>query len=668
MNWLAPLFLVGALAVVLPIWLHRLQTETPKRQAFASAMLLLSAERRVHVEKRLRYWLLLALRILFLLLLCFSFAKPLWQRPPAALNGAAAQLQVLLLDSSLSMHEGSRWASAVSAAQQLIDNAAPQDRLELLAAGDELVHMIGPINATAEGKQAVRDALAKLHSGVSQLQYGAMMNGVQALLADETQATQLHVISDFQQSELPAQFGDLVPRAVNGRVMQVQLHSVADGIKPNFAIAAVERVGDGVEVTVQGFNTPEQDVTVQLRVNDAVKATQTKRIPASGVTVVSFDRIALNTGSNKVQAELKAVDDIAADDVFYAVFNNSVGQPVPFLSVKPDSVTGKYLDAALVAAGNRYRLQSARIDQFDARTLDRYRFVLVDDLGAVSNALAKQLREYLEQGGAVFAAVGERSLTLKTLPVVNLPVNGALSTDADRVSVGAVDVNHAALTNAAGLRALNMTRYLSVKTDAQSRTLAQLDNGSPLLIEQRIGQGRVLLFTSSLDNTWNDLPVQPVFVSLLSDSARYLAGETLLKRAQRVGDSLPLDQAAAAGQVVDPSGRNLLSLSDSQRARSVKLSDVGYYQVVTAGSSTLVAVNTVPDESNLMPMSDDEIGNWRDALTEQQQSVASAASVAQQKPNGLELWHWLLILMGLLVLAESLLGNTYVQRRVETAT
>ncbi len=669
MNWLAPLFLLGAAAIALPIWLHRLQTETPKRQAFSSAMLLLQAERRVHVEKRLRYWLLLALRILFLGLLAFAFAKPLWEQPPAMLNVAQAKLHVLLLDSSMSMQQGERWQAAREQAETIIAAAGPADRLQLIAAGDELQLLAGPVNGTTEGKNKVRSTLEKLQPGAAQLQYGAMMNGLEALLANETQSTVAHVISDFQASALPAQFGDLVPRTVNGRVTEVELHNIATGTLPNWAVSSVERTGSGIEVTVQGYNSEVRNITVQLSVNGSARGELSKSVPASGVAVFAFDRVALNTGSNKIEARLKSVDTLLADDVYYTVLENSVGQPVPFLSMNPAALPGKYLDAAFAAAGNRYQLQPARLEQFDARLLDRYRFVLIDDLGAVNTRLAAALDEYVQKGGAVLAAVGERSLTLSTLPLMNLKVASAIQQSAERMTVGAVDINHAALARAAGFRALNVSRYLPVSLDESSRALVQLDSGAPLLIEQRRGQGRVLLFTSGLDNTWNDLPVQPVFVSFLTEASRYLAGETLLKREQRVGGSLPLDQAAAAGQVIDPAGNNLLSLSDSQRARSVRLALQGFYEVVTATGSSLVAANAVPDESNLLPMNEDEIGNWRSTLDAQrQQVVQSVAGRAANNSSGLELWHWLLILMVIAVLAESLLGNTYVYRRVETPT
>ena len=70
-----------------------------------------------------------------------------------------------------------------------------------------------------------------------------------------------------------------------------------------------------------------------------------------------------------------------------------------------------------------------------------------------------------------------------------------------------------------------------------------------------------------------------------------------------------------------------------------------------------------------MPMSKEELDNWQSVLAAQRQDLASTtASSTTGKPSGFELWHLLLILLALAALAESLLGNTYVFRRVETPT
>ncbi len=87
MSLLAPLFLIGLAAIALPVWLHRLQTQSPEREPFGSAMFLEPSERRVHLKKQFRFLVLLALRILLLALLAFAFAKPILQQPPQLIAG-----------------------------------------------------------------------------------------------------------------------------------------------------------------------------------------------------------------------------------------------------------------------------------------------------------------------------------------------------------------------------------------------------------------------------------------------------------------------------------------------------------------------------------------------------------------------------------------------------
>ncbi len=109
-SLLAPLFLIGLGAIALPLWLHRLQTQSPEREPFGSAMFLEPSERRVHLKKEFRYLILMALRILVLALLAFAFAKPILQRPPTLIcrpgaDAAPDRYRHLVLDGSRRSHE-----------------------------------------------------------------------------------------------------------------------------------------------------------------------------------------------------------------------------------------------------------------------------------------------------------------------------------------------------------------------------------------------------------------------------------------------------------------------------------------------------------------------------------------------------------------------------------
>lgn len=677
MNLLAPLFLLGLGLIALPIWLHRLQTQTPKRQRFSSAMLLEQAEQRVHVQKKLRYWVLLALRILLLALLALAFAKPIWERPPQAVAGPEAKLRLIVLDRSLSMSAGERMAGARQKALALLDAMSSGDRAQIVFADDALEVAAGPLAGTADGKAALTQAVQAAQAGAGQLNLGALVRGLEGLVADEPRPVVAHLIGDFQASGLPAQFADLVPRRVNGRAIELAFEPVAAALTPNWGVQEVRNTRAGIEVAVRGWHTPARDLTVTLQVNGAEKARLARPVPENGEAVFVFAGVGLSTGENRVAATVLSGDSLAGDDTYYAVIDHGAAQTVPLLTLDPKALPAKYLAAAFAAAGERYRIEPLALGKFDARTLQRHALVLVEDLGAVDATLAQALRAYLQAGGAVFAATGERSAALQRLPVTEQRVLDIRSApdSGEPLSIGSVERAHALLARLEGWRGIQLTRLLALQTERDDRVLVALEDGTPLLIERRIGDGKLLLFASSLDNTWNDFPVQPVFVGFMAEAAEYLSGREALPRRQRVGASLSLTDAGRIGQVIDPQGRKLLALSDAVQAegpqRSVKLRQAGFYQVYTASGEpsgeSWLAANSDPLESDLSPVDEESMQRWRTAAAAPVGDAAAtnAAATAAPQTAPLELWHVLLVLLALAVLAESLWGNRYVFRGLD---
>ncbi len=72
--------------------------------------------------------------------------------------------------------------------------------------------------------------------------------------------------------------------------------------------------------------------------------------------------------------------------------------------------------------------------------------------------------------------------------------------------------------------------------DAQ--ILARFDDGAPALVERRVGNGRVLVWTSSLDLQGNDLPLKSVFLPFVHRMVTTLASYTERPSWLTVGDVL----------------------------------------------------------------------------------------------------------------------------------
>ena len=128
MSFLAPLFLLGALAIAAPVLFHLIRQTTRERTLFSSIMFLPPTRPRATKRSRLEHLLLLFLRCLALALLTLGFARP-FLRKSAPTGGAPAEARrlVVLVDVSASMRRTDLWAGARERAAAILRTAAPGD-------------------------------------------------------------------------------------------------------------------------------------------------------------------------------------------------------------------------------------------------------------------------------------------------------------------------------------------------------------------------------------------------------------------------------------------------------------------------------------------------------------------------------------------------------------
>ena len=664
MNLLAPLFLAGLVAIALPLWLHRLRTRQTQRALFSSTMLLERHPQEQLLRRRWRYRTLLALRVLLLAALCLAFARPVWR---TAGRQAHAGLQLIVLDTSLSMEANGRFERARTAAQRLIDRLDGRSALIVTAAGALAVSSAGAGSGASADPGALRAVLRQLHPGAARLDDGATMMGLDSVFERQRGRVEAYFISDFQASGMPTRFADLLPRVAPGRALSLQLRSVAGTPVPaNWTLSALRRDGSDIVAMVRGYDTQARSLSVTLEVNGKPLAQVMQQLAASGAAQFRFAHPLLRQGDNRVIARLAVRDALAADNVRYAVIRNSALQDVPVLSADAHSRATTYLATALASAGGGYQAQRYTLGRFDARALPRYRWVMLDDLGAIDAGLAARLHAFIANGGGVFAALGPRSISQRRLPLLGDAVTGGAGDSDAPLSVGQVQAGHPLLAVLRGWESLNLSHILTLAPDAADEVLVSASNAAPLLLQRRIGRGRLLVFTSDLDDDWNDLPVQPLFVGLLAQMGRYLGGMGQFAPVQTVGASIALGgDGDPAGQIIDPSGRTVLSLADTRRALTVKLDQPGFYQIYTPAGRTLVAVNPDLRESDLAPMSERALARWRRALAATNSVVPVTGTSTQEAQVSLA--PVLLGILALLALAESMLGNSYLHRRLGAA-
>lgn len=655
MGLLAPLFLLGALAIALPLWLHRLQTKSSTRQAFSSAMLLESTEQQVHVQRKLKYLLLLAMRIALLLVIAFAFAKPFLDRAPAPAAARGAGTTLVVLDTSMSMGRGEAFADAKAIAERLIDDA-PAEALVLAVTAAGRLRV--PEDASTD-KSLHRRVIADAELGSDRLAYGPLMAQIERLAETLAAPLSVHLISDFQASGAPAQFAELIAEGV----AEFQPHVVGDQEARNWWVESVRTSAAGIDLVINHDGSDDASAGVRLEVEGQDPAAET--VSGSGRHSLSFAELGLEPGQHRFSVTVEADDDLAADNRRFGVLAIEPPAQVPIVSADPDGLPATYLEAAIESFDTTdFEALMLTMGDFDTRIIARHRWLVVDDIATIDELLESELRGYLQNGGNVLAFAAEPGGAASALPLSGHELAAANLGDGLQrfLSIEQVDVQHPSLAGTEGWHRVNVTRPVSILPDENDEVLIRLDGGEPLLLERTVGDGRLLLMLSALDNRASDLPVHPVFVGFMLEAANYLSGRTSTKRDYLAGENLSLSLVGStAGQVVDPDGETVLSLADTARAQMIRLNKPGIYAVYTPTGETLVATNTDPRESDLSRIPEETLVRWQELTFDGREATGLESTVGEARP--LELWPWLLLLLAVVFIAESSLGNVHIATR-----
>jgi hypothetical protein len=646
------------LAIGLPWWLHRLSSDNPNKQKFSSLMFLEPGEPRRVLAKKVQYLLLLALRIGVLVLLALAFTEPaIWRSPQAGGDADGARLHLIVLDGSASMGYGDRWDRARAAANDVLDDLGAEDRGQIVLAG-RLFEVLGPATGDVA---ALRQTLNTAEPGVFRLEYGQLMRSIDALLRTAELPVVLDLVTDVQATGLPTRFGELAPR----RPAEIAIHDIAGGAAENWTVdsfGASALTGE-LSASVRSFADEAATRTVTLTQNGRTVGEQTVEVPAQGRADVTFPALELASASNRVEVALSPADDLASDDHRYLAIKRPEPRKVLVIAQDPEGVGPLFVSSAFETLTTLALTPEVRTTPLGDPPLLDYSFVVVTDIGLLDAAQAGAIQEYVENGGRALLAAGPRSAGLTTLPVTGQtmltnPQMGAQGS----VSIGEVDTTHPALRGVDELRAANFTRSINVEPGEADRVLMRLADGTPLLLERALGSGRVLLFTSSLDREWNDLAVQPAFVPLMAGIANQLLGGAGFTSEADLGSTLAVRALGfSGGRIFDPRGEAALGLGAG--SDDVLLDQVGFYEVVGGGTTELVAVNFDPRESDLKPVDAETLERWGGLGVRPGETATPVAVAAATDGVPSSLGPLLVMLLLVLVVVESIVGNWHLRIR-----
>lgn len=597
MNFIHASFLAAGLAVALPIIIHLLFRQRTRDVSIGSIRFLQQVVKEHRRSKRVRQWLLLALRMLAVLLLATLFARPYWDQ---AEKQALEREVVLLIDRSASM------AAIGNSGKSALASAIEQAQEELKNLPERVIVHVALCDAGSVKEIAV-DELATLTASEAATDHALAIEWARDVL-QQSKRSQREIIlfTDLQRSGLTSS-----PQQLPTKI-KFALRDAGQTLPSNLAIVAAEAnqteirpdAPVTVRATVHNFSAlPARGLELQAGFEGPTGKLMSKKeieIAAHGTSAFDLPIAAKNDGVYRGKLELLTSntgrrDSLMIDNRRWLAFE--ARQPERVLLV--DGEEGRavfqnetyYLETALrirsEEVGGRVRsFEPERIVWENGSgfpRLDGYRAVVLANVRRLTDDDAARLKAFVHAGGSLLIFVGEQvsQATLRPLQQAEI-LPGEVATHAleDSVRLTKWSTNHPALTcfndpQFGDLRRIQLQKSLPLsKLSSDSAALLSASEQT-IAAERTIGKGRVLYVGFTADRDWTELPQSRLYVpfvrQLLAHLTNQLADRSMIAESivKQSGERTGLTEQNGKWQVMnlDPreSAPERLAIDDLQK-------------------------------------------------------------------------------------------------------
>jgi len=693
MSFLAPLFLLGALAVTLPVVFHLARRTARERTIFSSLLFLRPTPPRLTRRNRLEHLLLLLLRCLVIGLLALGFARPFWRQATSEmLPDDPARRLVILVDTSASLRRDGLWAEARDRVAAVLRQISPADQVALCAFDRAFTPLVTfeQWTSTAVGDRAALalNRLRDVTPGWSATALDQALIRAAEWLGDAEEPPsaagrrQIVLISDLQAgSRLTGLQGYEWPKNLEVAVERLTLPRTS-----NAGLQLAPELMDDVAVPAE--------LTVRLRVNNAPDATREAfqlgwarapdtpvgtnlnlYVPAGQGRVVALPVPAAEAGADRV---ILRGDDEDFDNTLFIVPPTPARVTVLYLGrdVPGDPRQPRYF---LERAFRETRRQIVQVvgtgpaETGSGRTFPAASLIVVTDLVDDLEAL----RQPLAQGRTILFVPPDPAAVSA---VARLPELTGLSAEEGRFAnyglLGEIDFRHPVFAPFADPRFSDFTkihfwkyRRLDLSAFPGVRVLARFDNGDPALAEIPAGPGRLLVLASGWHPADSQLARSTRFVPLLYAILESSGAAQPAPVSYLVGERVPLTRdPARSGSVVTvmrPGG-----LTATLASTELDFSDTqapGVYRLDAGVEPARFAVNLDPAESRTTPLPADELERLgvpmaRPAADPPQVAARAARLRDTELESRQKLWRWVILATLVMLIVETWLAGWTARR------
>jgi hypothetical protein len=733
MSFLMPAFLIALPLVAVPVAIHLYRGRQRDVILWGAMQFLAAAVTKGRRMERLEELLLMALRFAAVAALVLALARPMIRS--SWLGSATEREVILVLDNSLSMSrevDGESAAGKMKAlALALVDSLSAADGVQiLLAAGSEWA-TAESIAADSAGKQRLRKIVEEADPTLGSADLLTCLQSAVHLQAENDPAgRRVVVFTDNQRSGWRTDADGAwqqLKTDCNTSAFPISIEVVDCGLEAseidNLAVSEVRatrnliRPGEQLELAADIVNTgetPKEKTNVEwLLGNDVVQTTSIGALAAGAKTQANGSMRMPNPGIFSLACRISGQDQVPLDQENSLVVEVADQLQVLFAEgntqVKPSVGASELFAAALGFKNNEpqpwhsvYQPDAITLATLATHPLAGYRAIVINNLDELDAATRDRLDSFVRAGGGLWITLGEAvdrtwfnrdwyrdgdglsPLGLESLEVI-------AKQDDVAATVHPPSREHVATLQLANTTQLDIDesrireRWLFAQRPAADNAVSSLlesGNGHPLVVENYVGQGRVLVQAFPLGLEWSNLPLLKAYVVMIHDWLAYVTAPTLARYNLSPGApiiaSAPKEASGGSATLVTPRGREValaaLDGDGSSVFRYTQTQLPGDYRVrFTAGESPAggVPAGDVPfyvaydvRESTIEPLTEVERGKLVVSAGVQFAGantpvVATRDSAPRREP----FWGVLLTALVALLLSELLLSTWLARQR-----
>ena len=679
MTFLNSLFLWGLAAVSVPILIHFIKRNRAVKLPFAAMRFLKVDPAKKFKSQKLKQLLLLLMRIAAFAFLAFAFARPFFSNiETGSVWGDESKAFVVLVDNSFSMGYENNFQKAITKAKEIVRSARPGDRVTIMEFS-ETTKAIAETGDNFSGLSNFEDRFSLSKQSTNYL--NAIQAAEAVLLESQFESKTIHLISDFQKSARESLNPHwTIQSGINLNFVPIEISEFS-----NIAVVDVHisrehnsaQTGD-VLTRIKNYGN-EKRIKVVLNINNKNISQRNVTVPADEEQIVQFKSVRFPKGNASGSIAVSFEDEsITIDNRHFFVLENKTKAQVLAVNGEPNKDATQdelfFLERAInlpdLAKYSLIKTSPQKVRNYD---FSNYRTVILANVKALDRETLQRLTYYVRAGGGLILALGDNvnpktfNRFFRDLAPASLTELAFKSVNREAGAILAeVDFQHSifrlfADPGQSDPSSAQFYQYFKAEPLTPESALAYFDDGNPAILERKVGAGKVILFTSSLDTEWNNLPVKAIFLPLIYQTLDYVASERKGQKSLLVGDSVPLRNTQLSPSndsdcvVKYPSGKKVAPDGDIFDDTS----EPGIYEIRKNSKTSYVAVNVDPRESDLTPIPPDELQDFVAGVSEIniQSASFSGTKLDEQQEKNQKIWRFVILGVILLLIGETWLAN-----------